>query len=234
MNEINPQDPESQGRKNEPQQENAWLEIGKTLITAIILALGIRTFIAEARYIPSTSMVPTLLVDDRLIIEKVSYRFQKPQRGDIVVFYPPNEATTACIQRPMGSSGQNIPNLSVDSSPTNTQVPAANKTKDAYIKRIVGIPGDRVEVKNGRVYRNGEVIRESYIKEAPDYDFASVIVPENQYLVFGDNRNNSCDSHLWGFVPHDNIIGKAVVRFWPLDRLGGIESDSVYADDLKK
>ncbi len=229
MKDINPQDPEPQNPKVEPQQENAWLEIGKTLLTAIVLALGIRTFVAEARYIPSSSMVPTLEIDDRLIIEKISYHFNKPQRSDIVVFYPPDKAATACVQRPTTSSGQIIPNLSVDPDKTTS-----SKPKDAYIKRIVGIPGDRIEVKNERVYRNGQEIRESYIKEAPVYDFPQVIVPENQYLVFGDNRNNSCDSHLWGFVPHDNIIGKAVVRFWPLDRLGAIEPDSAYADSVKK
>jgi signal peptidase I len=229
MKDINSQDPEAQSPKVEPQQENAWLEIGKTLLTAIILALGIRTFVAEARYIPSSSMVPTLQIDDRLIIEKISYHFNKPQRGDIIVFYPPDKASTACVQRPITPNDRSIPNLSVDPNQVTT-----SKPKDAYIKRIIGIPGDRIEVKNERVYRNGEEIRESYIKEAPSYDWGPVIVPDNQYLVFGDNRNNSCDSHLWGFVPHDNIIGKAVVRFWPLDRLGAIEPDSAYADSVKK
>jgi signal peptidase I len=228
MNENNPQDSESQGRKAEPQQENAWLEIGKTLITAIILALGIRTFIAEARYIPSTSMVPTLLVNDRLIIEKVTYYFNEPQRSDIVVFYPPDKASSACVPKlPISPDGQTIPNLTIDPAPTT-------KSKDAYIKRIVGIPGDRIEVKNAQVFRNDELLQESYIAQPPEYDFGPITVPENQYLVFGDNRNNSCDSHLWGFVPRDNIIGKAVVRFWPLDRLGGLESSSAYADNLKK
>jgi signal peptidase I len=229
MNENNPQDSESQGPKAEPQQENAWLEIGKTLVTAIILALGIRTFIAEARYIPSTSMVPTLLINDRLIIEKVTYYFNEPQRGDIVVFYPPDKASNACIPKlPVSSDGQAIPNLTINSTPTST------KSKDAYIKRIVGIPGDRVEVKNARVYRNDELLQESYIASPPEYDFGPITVPENEYLVLGDNRNNSCDSHLWGSVPRDNIIGKAVVRFWPLNRLGGLESSSAYADNLKK
>jgi signal peptidase I len=196
MNEIHPQQPDSQGslEKKSP-QENPWLEVGKTLVTAGILAFGIRTFVAEARYIPSSSMIPTLQINDRLIIEKLSYHWQKPQRGDIVVFSP----TKALVQ-------QNY--------------------HDAFIKRIIGIPGDTVQVKNRKVYVNDRPLTENYIEEAPNYDFGPVLVPENQYLVLGDNRNNSYDSHYWGFVPRDNIIGRAIVRFWPLDRIGAIEPEA--------
>ncbi len=174
-------------------EENPWIESLKTIGISAILAIGIRTFVAEARYIPSSSMLPTLEINDRLIIDKLSYRFKDPQRGDIVVFTP-----TPALQQ--------------------------ENFKDAFIKRVIGLPGDTIEVKEGKVYVNGEMLTEEYIKEQPKYDYGPVVVPENQYLVLGDNRNNSYDSHYWGFVPRENIIGQAVIRFFPFNRIGGIDS----------
>jgi signal peptidase I len=179
-------------QNSSPNQENIWLETVKTLATAAVLAFGIRTFVAEARYIPSSSMENTLEINDRLLIEKISYHFRQPQRGDIVVFSP----TEKLIQ-------QNF--------------------KDAFIKRVIGLPGETIEVKGGRVYVNNQPLREKYIKQLPQYDYGPVIVPDGQYLVLGDNRNNSYDSHYWGFVPQGNIIGRAAVRFWPINRLGEID-----------
>jgi signal peptidase I len=173
------------------ENENPWVEALKTIGLSAVLAFGIRTFVAEARYIPSSSMVPTLQINDRLIIDKVSYHFENPERGDIIVFNPTDE-----LKR------QNF--------------------KDAFIKRVIGLPGETVEVKNGKVFVNDEPLSENYIEDAPDYQWGPETVPEGQYLVLGDNRNNSYDSHLWGFVPHDRIIGRAVVRFWPLSRMGGM------------
>ncbi|MBE9114983.1 signal peptidase I [Lusitaniella coriacea LEGE 07157] len=184
-------------REKDPQ--NAAVEIGKTIALSLILAFGIRSFIAEARFIPSESMLPTLEVHDRLIIEKVSYHLKKPERGDIIVFMPP-EAAINCDPK------QQLP------------------LKDAYIKRVVGLPGEQVQVRNGRVYINDELLEENYTYTEPD-DRSSplppiaAIVPKKSYLVLGDNRNASCDSRIWGFVPEDNIIGRAVVRFWPFNRV---------------
>jgi signal peptidase I len=230
MSRINPQDLESQQIKADRQQDNALWRPRKGLIILIVLgsigsALAILASITERRHMTSSSMMPTLLVNDRLIVDKIAYHFNKPQRGDIVVFYLPIDA---CVVKAILPNGQTIPNSSIEPNPTNT------KSKDVSLKRIVGIPGDRIEVKNAQVFRNDELLQESYIAQPPEYDLDPITVPENQYLVFGDNRNNSCDSHIWGFVPRDNIIGKAVVRFWPLDRLGGLESSSAYADNLKK
>jgi signal peptidase I len=193
--------------------ENPWIEALKTIALSGILAFGIRSFVAEARYIPSGSMLPTLQINDRLIIDKVSYRFQDPQRGDIVVFMPPNEASV-CF-----SAVSPQPDLMPPSSTTETKQ-RNPKLKDAFIKRVIGLPGDQVEVKKKQVYINGKPLREKYIEEAPAYEFGPVTVPKNSYLVLGDNRNNSCDSHYWGYVPRDNIIGKAIVRFWPLNHMG--------------
>ena len=115
-------------------------------------------------------MEPTLQINDRLIIEKMSYRFNEPERGDIIVF-------------------------------NATEALQAENFDEAFIKRIIGIPGDTVSVTNGQVTVNGNIIEEEYIKEAPNYDYGPVTVPEDEYLVLGDNRNNSYDSHFCGFVP---------------------------------
>lgn len=193
----------------EPQEENVVVEIIKTLVTAAILAFGIRTFVAEARYIPSESMQPTLEINDRLIVEKISYRFRTPQRGDVVVFRPTEE---------LKKQGY----------------------KEAFIKRVIGLPGDTVEVKNDKVFVNGEELPEKYIfvpedipgiKSRPQRPYGPTTVPEGQYLVLGDNRNNSLDSRSWGFVPRENLIGRATVRFWPLQRLGSLDEQPIYPVD---
>jgi signal peptidase I len=183
--------------------ENPWVEGLKTIVLSGVLAFGIRSFVAEARYIPSGSMLPTLQINDRLIIDKISYNFRNPDRGDIVVFSP----TEALKQ-------QNF--------------------KDAFIKRVIGLPGEKVEVKGERVYINDKPLAENYIDEKPNYNFGPVTVPSNQYLVLGDNRNNSYDSHYWGFVPREKIIGRAVVRFWPLNRIGEIDPAPQYPPSAVK
>jgi signal peptidase I len=181
-------------------EENALVEILKTLGTAAILAFGIRALVAEARYIPSSSMEPTLEINYRLIIEKISYHFRSPERGDVVVFSP-------------------------------TEKLREQNFKDAFIKRVIGLPGETVEVKGERVYINGKALKEQYIKESPEYQYGPIVVPEGQYLVLGDNRNNSYDSHYWGFVPKENLIGRAMVRFWPFNRLGSIDQQPVNYDN---
>lgn len=177
--------------------ENAWVEGFKTIGLSIVLALGIRTFVAEARYIPSGSMLPTLEINDRLIIDKLGYKFQNPDRGDVVVFSPTDQLKS--------------------------------QYKDAFIKRIIGLPGETVEVRDGLVFVDGQPLAEKYIAEEPQYNWGPEVVPEDSYLVLGDNRNNSYDSHYWGYVPRDHIIGRAIVRFWPPNRVGGLDESPLYA-----
>ena len=161
---------------------------------ALILAVVIRLFIAEPRFIPSDSMVPTLQIGDRLVVEKVSYALHPPATGDIIVFQPP-----AQLQQ-YGYS----PNR-------------------AFIKRIIGTPGDRVQIHDGTVYLNQRPLQELYTAEPPDYEMELVQVPANEFFVMGDNRNNSNDSHVWGFLPKENIIGRAIFRFFPIDRVGKLK-----------
>jgi signal peptidase I len=183
---------EDQPQIPQDQLENPWIEATKTLALSAVLALGIRTFVAEARYIPSGSMLPTLEINDRLIVDKVSYHFQNPQRKDIIVFNPTHRLEE-----------QNY--------------------HDAFIKRIIGLPGETIAIKDGQVYVNGRPLQEKYVRESPQYPYGPVTVPPNSYLVLGDNRNNSYDSHYWGFVPREKIIGRATVRFWPPNRIGGLQ-----------
>ena len=168
-------------------------ENGTTVGIALLLAFLIRVFIAEPRYIPSESMFPTLETGDRLIVEKVAYKFSPPAKGDIVVFQPPTQL------RLLGYE----PN-------------------QAFIKRAIATGGETVAVKDGVVYVNDRPLSESYIAAAPEYDLARVTVPQGQLFVLGDNRNNSNDSHVWGFLPTENAIGHAIFRFWPFDRIGTV------------
>jgi signal peptidase I len=194
-----PSQPPEAPYPSRPREENPWLEAAKTIGLSLFLALGIRQFVAEARYIPSESMVPTLEVNDRLIVEKISYLFNPPKREDIIVFWPNDKLRQ---QQP--------------------------KLKDAFIKRVIGLPGEKVEVRGGVVYINDQPLQEQYTAAPPDYEWGPEIVPADAYLVLGDNRNNSYDSHFWGYVPRENIIGRAVFRFWPPNRVGDIDRQTLY------
>ncbi len=184
-------------------------EYGEALIVAAILALIIRTFVIQAFKIPSGSMEDTLLVGDHLLVNKFIYGLQipfsdqrflsirDPQRGDIIVFEFPEDRGKPFFQR-----------------------------RD-FIKRVIGIPGDVVEVRDKRVYVNGEpfVIPQEIHKE-PDVipgnfvprDFmAPVQVPDGEYFVMGDNRDRSYDSRFWGFVQETEIKGLAFIKYWSWD-----------------
>lgn len=179
-----------------PKPDNPWIEGIKTIALSLFLAFGIRSALAQSYFIPSGSMEPTIKINDRLIVDKISYHFTSPQRGDIVVFDPP------------------------------APVIAAEKLHEPYIKRVIGLPGEKVEVKGGRVYINNLPLHENYIADKPNYIWGPQIVPPDSFLVLGDNRNDSYDGHYWGFVARDRIIGRAVVRFWPLNRISSFSEKS--------
>lgn len=169
--------------------ENSLQEGVKTVGLTLCLAFGVRIAAAQCYLIPSGSMEPTLEVNDRLLVDKISYHFVSPHRGDVVVFTPP----PAIVEK--------------------------EESTDPFIKRVIGLPGEQIEVKGGRVYVNNQPLQENYITDQPKYNWGPQIVPRNSYLVLGDNRNKSYDGHVWGFLNRDHLIGKAVVRFWPPERL---------------
>lgn len=183
--------------KKPDNKNNLWGNLQEnsiTVVVALVLALVIRVFIAEPRYIPSESMFPTLETGDRLVVEKVGYKFHPPSKGDIIVFQPPE------MLRMIGNF----------------------EKSQAFIKRAIAKSGETVAVKNGVVYVDDQPLAEDYIAAPPEYELIPVTVPEGQLFVMGDNRNNSNDSHIWGFLPAENVIGHAVFRFWPPARIGTV------------
>jgi len=165
-----------------------WLrETAKDVLVALAVALVLRASVADARVVPTPSMVPTVYPGDRVFMERVVLRFTGVDRGDIVVFQPPFETT------------------------------------DPYLKRVIGLPGETVEVRKGQVLIDGVALDEPYLKEAPRYTYGPVTIPEDKLLVLGDNRNDSYDSHSWGLLDRDAVEGRAWFRYWPMNRIGGLD-----------
>ncbi|NLT95750.1 MAG: signal peptidase I [Clostridia bacterium] len=163
-------------------------DILESVIIAIILALIIRTFLFQFFWIPSRSMEPTLLINDRIVVTRFSYWFEEPQRGDVIVFKYPVEPD-----------------------------------KD-YVKRLIGLPGEKVEIKDSKLYINDQLVKEPYLPPGLVFDdYGPIQVPENNYFVMGDNRNHSSDSRVWGFVKDDYLIGKAQAIYWPISRIGRVK-----------
>ncbi|MEY4356451.1 MAG: hypothetical protein RLZZ89_1519 [Cyanobacteriota bacterium] len=176
-------------------QKSAWSQVFSFFLVAA-LALLLRWAVLEPRWIPSGSMLPSLELQDRILVEKLSQRFKRlPTRGEIVVFRVPE---------PLLNSGYD--------------------PKAALIKRVVGIPGDQLEVIDGRLKRNGEYANEPWLAEPMSYNMKSIEVLPGQLWVLGDNRNASLDSHIWGGMPQQNLIGTAIWRYWPLARFGAIKA----------
>ena len=188
-------------------------ETVETIVFVVVMVIIIKFFIGEIRWIPSGSMKPTLVEGDRIFVERFSRFYSEPQRGDVIVFYPPFEtldsSALGIFRRLTGFWCKDI----------------------AYIKRVVGMPGDKVEIKpdkNGAytVFINDSALKENYIMSEYDYLPCSkdmycgpFVVPENEYFMLGDNRGNSQDSRFWGFLPKERVIGKAVLLFWPFTRI---------------
>lgn len=183
-----------------------------TVLFVLIAVIVIRFFIGELRWIPSGSMHPTLIEGDRLFVEKISKPFREISRGDILVFYPPDEILKkdffSVLSRLTGIMCKDI----------------------AFIKRVVGLPGDRLEIKQEAgeyfVYINNEKLDEPYTLSKTDWISCRddmycgpFIIPESSYFMMGDNRGNSQDSRFWGFLPQNRVIGRAVFVFWPVNRI---------------
>jgi len=165
----------------------------RILAIALVVALFLRIFVAEPCFIPSNSMEPTLHVGDRLLVDKVSPRLHPPHVGDIIVFESPPQL------QEYGYRGD-----------------------QAFIKRVIATPGETVTVTDHQVIIDGQPLPESYTLEPPDYLMGSITVPPGGLFVMGDNRNDSNDSHVWGILPEENVIGIARFRFWPLGRAGSV------------
>lgn len=168
------------------------LEWVQSIAVAVVSALFIITFVGQSFVVEGSSMLPNLRDGERLLVEKITYRFRDPSHGEVVVFHHPNERSKRLI------------------------------------KRVIGVPGDTVTVSQGRVYVNGIPLDEEYIN-GPMVRWQQVgplVVPEDHYFMLGDNRNASLDSRdpSLGFIARSQIVGRAIVRYWPLPRVAQVEA----------
>jgi signal peptidase I len=163
------------------------------LITVLIAVIAFFTLHASIQscVVVGPSMEPTVEEKQRLLINKLVYFLHGPQRGDIIVFQPPN------------------------------------KQQPDYIKRLIGLPGDTIEIKSGYVYINGKKLEEPYTKSLPNYNLSAMRLPDDHYFVLGDNRNNSNDSHNGWTIQKEDIVGKAWLSIWPPDNWGVLQNGHI-------
>lgn len=169
------------------------LDIIESFVSSFIVLMVLYIFLAFPEVVSGASMEPYLSDGERILVEKVTYRFEKPQRGDVIIFHPPE------------------------------------KDNIDYVKRVIGVPGDVVKIADCKVYitRDGErfeaeepyLYGDSCTKGGPGFaEGKAKRISEGEYFVLGDNRGNSADSRVFGLIPEDRIVGKAVFRFWPLSK----------------
>ena len=176
-------------------------------VIALTVAFVLKTFVAQAFYIPSRSMEPQLHVGDRVIVSKLAYQFHDPNRGDIVVFPSPN-------QRGGGDDGT-LPGRVFRGILEGVGLGKPDET--ILIKRVIALPGETVEGREGRVYINGRLLVEPYLPaEVRTEDFGPATIPEGQLWVMGDNRLDSSDSHVFGPITQESVIGRAIAKVWPV------------------
>ena len=189
--------------QNPVEKKSSILKDFKNLFIWIVIALIIRWQVIEPRWIPSGSMLPTLQIQDKILVEKLTPKITSKSnlsklKNKIIVFNVPEQLIEA-------GYGSDI----------------------ALIKRVIGVPGDKVEVKEGILYLN-DIAQNNYISDKNiNYSIGPYVVPEKSLWVMGDNRNNSMDSHIWGFLPYEKVIGKAIFRYWPLNNIGPIRFPSL-------
>jgi len=182
-----PPTPDADGRRRKRRGWKGTAEWVVILAVALLGAFLIRTFLVQAFFIPSESMTPTLKVDDRVLVNKLSYRLHSVHRGDVVVF---------------------------------THSPGFDPNIKDLIKRVIGLPGERVEGRAGHIFINGQFLNEPYLPPGtPTSDFGPRLIPAHSYWVMGDNRTNSTDSRVFGPITSHQIVGRAFVLVWPLNRI---------------
>jgi len=198
------------------------------IVIAVILALLIKYFILTPTVVKQESMYPTLEENQRLILNRLGRTFkQMPKRGDIITF----EAPTVTYRTEEDTDISNPVAIYEDEERNIFEGFSYNVLeigKTSYIKRVIGLPGDHVQIKNGKVYINEEELEEDYLQSGIVTDdaegmFSDIIVPQNTVFAMGDNRNSSVDCRAFGCIPLERIEGKVLIRFWPLNKFGKVE-----------
>jgi len=191
------------------------LELVLTIAVAVGLALGIQALLVKPYRIPSGSMIPTLQIGQRILVNRLD---TSPSLYNVVVFHPPVGADPEVPVCGNPAQGEG------DSRPCDKPEPA--ESTQTFVKRVVGLPGDTLRIRNGHVWRNGVEEKGSYVQPctiSDDCTFSkTIVVPAGHYYMMGDNRGDSDDSRFWGPVPQKWIIGVAFLTYWPIGRIGTI------------
>jgi signal peptidase I len=193
---------------------NSLVELVVIVVVALGLALGIQAFLVKPYRIPSESMVPTLSIDQRVLVNRIGNNFSDPEVGDVMVFHPPLGAT---------GQGQQC-GVQVQPDSQLCPKPTGGKADVNFIKRVVAGPGDRLQVRDGKVILNGKRQDEPFAEPCEGgagCDFSGEItIPEDHWFMMGDNRGASDDSRFWGPVPREWFIGGAFATYWPPNKIG--------------
>jgi len=194
------------------------VELVVIVAAALGLALAIQAFVVKPYRIPSGSMLPTLRINQRVLVNRLGNDFSSPHLGEIVVFHPPRNFDGGCADQNEGVDSDGA----ADTKPCG--VAQTDRSAETFIKRVVGLPGDRIRITDGHVYRDGVRESDPYIVPCGgggSCSFSgSITVPKGDYYMMGDNRPDSEDSRFWGPVPRAWIIGKAFFTYWPPTRIG--------------
>ena len=191
-----------------PKRRSFLAELPGLLLTALVIAVVIKTFLIQPFWIPSESMLPTIEVNDRVMVNKLAYKWGEPQRGDIVVFRDPRETEIE----------ESVPEAVIRS--VLEAVGVRTRGRDDLIKRVIGLPGDSIEIRANHIVIGGTPLDEPYLDDIEMPDEGPFLVGDGEVFVMGDNRNASFDSRRFGPVPLDDLVGQAVVTIWPLSHFG--------------
>lgn len=198
------------------------------ILIALVVVVIIKAFVGFPTVVSGPSMDSTLKDKQRLWVSRIGIEFNKyPKRGDIITFEAPTQKEITQVNFDKDNPVAIYSNKSKGIlEQVKNSVNIFSET--SFIKRVIGLPGDHIEIKNQRVYRNGEVVRENYLDAGTVTDsanglFTDIVVPDGYVYVLGDNREVSCDSRLFGCIPVGKIEGKAVFRFWPLNKIGTLK-----------
>jgi signal peptidase I len=202
---------ESDDSSKRSRRRSFWAELPGLLLTALVIAVVIKTFLVQPFWIPSESMLPTIEVNDRVMVNKLAFNWDEPERGDIVVFRDPAEPHVE----------ESIPEVVVRS--VLEAIGIRTRGRDDLIKRVIGLPGETLVIEGNHVMIDGNPLSEPYL--SPDVTMADegpFVVGVGEVFVMGDNRQFSFDSRRFGAIPYDDLIGRAFITIWPISNFGSL------------